>query len=104
MIKIPQRTHALSDPFAFAFNPRILAFIARLILALLNKRSVNLFVLGNILNPSTKSESNQRRATRFLTLNMHLTGRDVSALETKHGVTHSEGGCSASSPTTSRSP
>ncbi|NJK43881.1 MAG: IS4 family transposase [Pleurocapsa sp. SU_196_0] len=64
MTKIPQLAQALSAPIHF--DPRILEFIARFILALLEKRSVNLAVLGNTLNEKVKSESNQRRATRFL--------------------------------------
>jgi hypothetical protein len=64
MTKIPQLAHALSAHIHF--DPRVLEFIARFILALLDKRAVNLAVLGSILNPSVKGESNQRRATRFL--------------------------------------
>jgi hypothetical protein len=64
MTKIPQLAHALQSHFAF--DPRVLEFIARFVLVLLEKRTVNLAVLGNILNPRVKSESNQRRATRFL--------------------------------------
>jgi hypothetical protein len=72
MTKIPQLAHALSAHIHF--DPRVLEFVtpmcaghnARFILALLDKRTVNLAVLGSILNPSVKGESNQRRATRFL--------------------------------------
>jgi hypothetical protein len=44
----------------------VLEFIARFVLVLLEKRTVNLAALGNILNENVKSESNQRRTTRFL--------------------------------------
>jgi Transposase DDE domain len=64
MTKIPQLAHALQP--LFAFDPRVLEFIARFILALLEKRTVNLAALGNTLNENVKSESNQRRTTRFL--------------------------------------
>ncbi|NJK43906.1 MAG: IS4 family transposase [Pleurocapsa sp. SU_196_0] len=64
MTKIPQLVRALQP--LFAFDPRVLEFIARFVQALLEKRTVNLAVLGNILNPSVKGASNQRRATRFL--------------------------------------
>jgi hypothetical protein len=60
MTKIPQLVHARSAHVHF--DPRILEFIAHFILA----RTVNLAVLGNILNPNVKRESNQRHATRFL--------------------------------------
>jgi hypothetical protein len=50
----------------FTLDPRTLNFLARLIFALLDKRTVNLARLGNILNLSVHGESNQRRAARFL--------------------------------------
>jgi hypothetical protein len=50
----------------FTLDPRTLSFLARFIFALLDKRTVNLARLGNILNSSVTSESNQRRASRFL--------------------------------------
>ena len=50
----------------FTLDPRTLSFLARFILALLDKRTVNLARLGNILNVSVTSQSNQRRAARFL--------------------------------------
>lgn len=50
----------------FTLDPRTLNFLARFIFALLDKRTVNLARLGNILNASVTSQSNQRRASRFL--------------------------------------
>jgi hypothetical protein len=64
MTKLHEFAHALQSHFTF--DPRVLEFIARFILMLLEKRTVNLAVLGNILNPRVKSESNQHRATRSL--------------------------------------
>jgi hypothetical protein len=64
MTKLHDLSHALKP--LFTFDPRVLDFIARFILALLEKRTVNLAVLGNILNTAALSESNQRRAARFL--------------------------------------
>lgn len=67
----------------FTLDPRTLSFLTRFIFALLDKLTVNLARLGNILSSSASSESNQRRASRFLTLNMHLTGRVASSLKTR---------------------
>ena len=50
----------------FTLDPRTLSFLARFIFALLDKRTVNLARLGNILNASVTSQSNQRRTARFL--------------------------------------
>jgi hypothetical protein len=57
---------ALSLKTQFTLDPRTLSFLARFIVALLEKRTVNLALLGNILNPSVQGQSNQRRASRFL--------------------------------------
>jgi Transposase DDE domain len=57
---------ALALKHQFTLDPRTLNFLARFIFALLDKRTVNLARLGNILNASVASQSNQRRASRFL--------------------------------------
>lgn len=57
---------ALALKSQFTLDPRTLNFLARFIFALLDKRTVNLARLGNILNASVTSQSNQRRAARFL--------------------------------------
>ena len=65
MTRILQLSQALKHHFTL--DPRTLSFLARFIVALIDKRTVNLALLGNTLNPSVKGESNQRRASRFLT-------------------------------------
>lgn len=57
---------ALALKSQFTLDPRTLSFLARFIFALLDKRTVNLARLGNILNARVASQSNQRRASRFL--------------------------------------
>jgi hypothetical protein len=64
MNRITQLASALKSQFTL--DPRTLGFLARFIFALLDKRTVNLARLGNILNASVTSQSNQRRASRFL--------------------------------------
>jgi Transposase DDE domain len=64
MNRILELTSALKHQFTL--DPRTLSFLARFIFALLDKRTVNLARLGNILNASVTSQSNQRRAARFL--------------------------------------
>jgi Transposase DDE domain len=64
MNRILELSQALKSQFTL--DPRTLSFLARFILALLDKRTVNLARLGNILNVSVTSQSNQRRAARFL--------------------------------------
>lgn len=64
MTRILELASALKSQFTL--DPRTLSFLARFILALLDKRTVNLARLGNILNVSVTSQSNQRRAARFL--------------------------------------
>jgi len=65
MTRILQLSQALKHHFTL--DPRTLSFLARFIVALIDKRTVNLALLGNTLNPSVKGESNQRRTSRFLT-------------------------------------
>jgi len=72
MTRILELSQALKHQFTL--DPRTLSFVtpmcaghnARFIFALLDKRTVNLARLGNILNASVTSQSNQRRAARFL--------------------------------------
>ena len=64
MTRILELSQALKSQFTL--DPRTLSFLARFIFALLDKRTVNLARLGNILNSSVTSQSNQRRAARFL--------------------------------------
>lgn len=64
MTRILQLSQALKHHFTL--DPRTLSFLARLIVALIDKRTVNLAQLGNVLNANAASESNQRRASRFL--------------------------------------
>jgi Transposase DDE domain len=64
MTRILELSQALKSNFTL--DPRALSFLARFIFALLDKRTVNLARLCNILNASVASESNQRRASRFL--------------------------------------
>ena len=64
MTRILELSQALKSQFTL--DPRTLSFLARFIFALLDKRTVNLARLGNILNSSVTNQSNQRRAARFL--------------------------------------
>ena len=64
MNRILELSQALKSQFTL--DPRTLSFLARFIFALLDKRTVNLARLGNVLNASVTSQSNQRRAARFL--------------------------------------
>jgi len=49
----------------FTLDPRTLSFLARFIFALLDKRTVNLARLGNILNSSVTSQSTEPRIFRL---------------------------------------